>query len=254
MNPHSDGSDKEALRERIIGLGTHSHQKSYYPELKRRIADLERFKTLLNETEDAIFLISARTNTCIDVNFPATKLTGYPEEELLTTHIDLLLHPDYRDIFLNKREFLRDHAGNQALRSEIVILTAQGDTIPVEITIRSVILTDELYYVIVARDITERKKTEKELEQYRTHLEEMVAERNEELTVANQELITEVKQRIDAERYLEEERKRLDVTLRSIGDAVITVTLDGNITYLNDAAAKLLPVNSDCHDTIRISD
>ena len=42
--------------------------------------------------------------------------------------------------------------------------------------------------VHVARDITERKRTEKELEQYRVHLEDLVEERTTELTAANQEL------------------------------------------------------------------
>ncbi len=42
--------------------------------------------------------------------------------------------------------------------------------------------------VHVARDISERKGAEKELERYRMHLEDLVAERTTELTAANQEL------------------------------------------------------------------
>jgi PAS domain S-box-containing protein len=42
--------------------------------------------------------------------------------------------------------------------------------------------------VHVARDITARKRAEKELEQYRMHLEDLVEERTSELTAANQEL------------------------------------------------------------------
>ncbi len=42
--------------------------------------------------------------------------------------------------------------------------------------------------VHVARDITERKQSEKELERYRMHLEDLVAERTAKLTAANQDL------------------------------------------------------------------
>ncbi len=42
--------------------------------------------------------------------------------------------------------------------------------------------------VHVARNITERKRAEKELERYRVHLEDLVEERTTELTAANQEL------------------------------------------------------------------
>lgn len=254
MSQHSDNSDEQELRERIIGLGTHSHHKSYYPELKRRIADLERFKALLNETDDAIFLIAARTGTCIDLNRAATTLTGYSAEELLSTNIEHLLHPDFQGIFSGSKPVQSENFEVQTTRSEVVILTAHGQEVPVEVTIRSVTLTEELFYVVVARDITARKKTEAELGQYRAHLEEMVAERNEELTVANQELILEVKQRIEAEQHREEEKQRLEVTLQAIGDAVITTTLEGEITYLNKAAERLLHYSLSPGTFIRITE
>jgi PAS domain S-box-containing protein len=42
-----------------------------------------------------------------------------------------------------------------------------------------------------------------------------------------------------AERELRENRERLETTLRSIGDAVVTVGFDGRIVYLNAAAERL---------------
>jgi PAS domain S-box-containing protein len=240
MNPHSEKSDEEILRNRIIGLGTRSHHKSYFPELKRRIAELERFRTLLNETGDAIFLVNATTHLCIDTNRAAGLLTGYSPEELLSTRIDTLFHPDYQAILTNPHpadSFRTDE--HQTLQSEVEFVTASGIQIPVEVSIRRVVLAEESYYVLIARDITERKRVEAELFRYRSHLEEIVAERSEELTVANQELIQEVKSRIAAEEHLEEEKERLEITLRSIGDAVITTTIEGTITYLNKAAERM---------------
>ena len=46
----------DSIREKIIGLGEQSIRKSYYPELQERLSELERFRALLDETNDAIFL------------------------------------------------------------------------------------------------------------------------------------------------------------------------------------------------------
>jgi len=52
-------------------------------------------------------------------------------------------------------------------------------------------------------------------------------------------LAAEVIERKRAERKLEEEREQLMVTLRSIGDGVITTDVNGNITLMNKVAEKL---------------
>jgi len=49
--------DPDDLRKKIIGLGERSFRKSYYPELQQKLADLQRFKSLLDESNDAIFLL-----------------------------------------------------------------------------------------------------------------------------------------------------------------------------------------------------
>jgi PAS domain S-box-containing protein len=254
MNQHSDNQDDKNLRDGIIGLGSLSHQKSYYPELKQKIADLERFRTLLDETADAIFLVCVSSGICIDVNRAATTLTGYTTEVLLRKDIRYLLTSDSRDYFVEITHSNNKTGAPFAIRSEVSILTADNQEIPVEITVREVTLTDESYYVVVARDISDRKKTESELEQYRLHLEEMVAERNEELIVANQELLYEVRSRIKAEENLEEEKERLEITLKSIGDAVITTDILGTITYVNNAAEKMLGYRIFTGETKKLSE
>lgn len=45
--------------------------------------------------------------------------------------------------------------------------------------------------------------------------------------------------RLDAERAAHEERQRLDVTLRSIGDAVITVDTDNHVVFMNPIAERI---------------
>ena len=89
------------------------------------------------------------------------------------------------------------------------------------------------------KEIAERKKVEEELEKYRHRLEELVEERTTELKKANELLQKEIADRKLAEESLAAEKERLSVTLRSIGDAVITTDIDGTIILFNRAAEQL---------------
>ena len=72
----------DSLREKIIGLGERSLRKSYYPELQQRLADLERFRSLLDQSNDAIFLLQVPSGRFTDVNDFAARHLHYSAEEL----------------------------------------------------------------------------------------------------------------------------------------------------------------------------
>lgn len=64
------------LQRKIIGLGERSIRKSYYPELQKRLEELERFKTLLDHSQDAIFLVEVPSGRLVDCNESARRLLG----------------------------------------------------------------------------------------------------------------------------------------------------------------------------------
>ncbi|MBM4200958.1 MAG: diguanylate cyclase, partial [Gammaproteobacteria bacterium] len=70
-------------------------------------------------------------------------------------------------------------------------------------------------------------------------LERRVRERTEDLAQTVAELKAEVAKRERTQRALSVEKERIQVTLASIGDAVMTVDLTGLIQYLNPAAKQL---------------
>ena len=73
--PASPGSDPEDRRSRLLGFGEHSVSKSYFPELRRRLDELERFRSLLDQTGDAIFLVDGNTGRITDAAGAAGVMT-----------------------------------------------------------------------------------------------------------------------------------------------------------------------------------
>jgi len=161
--PSEAPEDRDALREKIIGLGETSLHKSYYPELQSRLAELERFRALLDQTYDAIFLLRAETGMLADVNASVSAYLGYSKKELLRKPFIDLISPQQKTRFA---EFIRESSdmASESRQTFIAPLVSRdGTEIPMEITVRSVTFGGERYIVAIARDITERIRTEREL-------------------------------------------------------------------------------------------
>jgi PAS domain S-box-containing protein len=83
------------------------------------------------------------------------------------------------------------------------------------------------------------KKLDTKLSRYQNNLEDMVKERTDELVLSKEQLEQEIAERKLAEADLASEKERLAVTLRSIGDGVITTDTKGNIVLINKIAEDL---------------
>ncbi|MFH0822421.1 MAG: PAS domain S-box protein [Pseudomonadota bacterium] len=182
--PSDDYSDRETLRAKIIGLGEHSIRKSYYPALQERLAELERFRALLDQTRDAIFLIEAPTGRLIDVNESACKRLGFRRSELLFAASERLWSPPVVDAI--GALCISSVSEDETLTIEAEMVTHTREHIPVETTLRRVHFHTSVYVVAVARDISERKQAEAALkeseEKYR-----LVVDRGSDLIVIAQE-------------------------------------------------------------------
>ncbi len=175
MNERSDTGDNwDRLREKIIGLGEHSVQKSYYPELQRRLAELERFRALLDQSNDAILTAQVPSGRLTDVNESACHQLGYSRRELLALSLPELVLPEVSEriaMFFVETEGQAQYEGRITTR----LCKRDGATLPVEMTMQRVTFHGASYVVAVARDITERVRLEEELRasenRYRTLFE-----------------------------------------------------------------------------------
>lgn len=115
-------------------------------------------------------------------------------------------------------------------------------TIYVEASMSMVSMSCGLSYIVIFHDITTRKDMEKELKSLYEGLEVKVKERTDELVKVNESLNQEVGLRKKAELQLQSEKEFFAVTLKSIGDAVLTTDKDGILVFINRVAEDVLGV------------
>ena len=94
-------------------------------------------------------------------------------------------------------------------------------------------------YQSVGQDVTDIQLAADELRQYQENLETLIDTRTQELVSSNAKLQQEVAERATAEDLLAEEKERLAVTLRSIGEGVITTDISGRVLLVNRVAEQL---------------
>ena len=167
--------DWESLRDKIIGLGESSIQKSYYPELQKRLGELERFHALLDQSNDPIFLLEISSGRFTDVTKSASEQLGYPHEKMLEMTLKDIVNNDEMmriQLILNEMVENKESTGKKTFSS--VFNTVDSQKIPVEISASVVNFSDVLYIVMVVRDITEREKAEKAFEESEQRLTDII--------------------------------------------------------------------------------
>ncbi len=84
MAKQSD-QNREELRNSILGFGQRSMKKSYFSQLQKTEEELERYRSLIEQSSEAVCVLSEKTLNFIDVNSGATNIFGLPKEELYKT-------------------------------------------------------------------------------------------------------------------------------------------------------------------------
>lgn len=155
---------EQRVTERTASLEQSNERLRIEMEERERVqADLRRFQMTLNETLDCVFMFDDQDLKFLYFNKGAVDQVGYSPEELFRmTPFDI--KPDFNEAkfrafispFLKRRETAR--------RFETVHQHKDGTLIPVEIFLQYITPDNEpARFVAIVRDITERKKIDKEL-------------------------------------------------------------------------------------------
>lgn len=174
------------------------------------VASQARYKALFDLVADSVFMVN-ESGTIVAVNKREEQALGYTEatvvgrslfEVVLSGHHDAL-RGWFADIITGQRK---------VATQEIMVRHADGLETPVEMDLIRVGADDQLLVMVQLRDITDRKKLERQLQTYREELEQKVRERTREI---------------------EETKQYLENLLENANDVIYTLDTEQRFTYVN---------------------
>ncbi|MDL0431274.1 ATP-binding protein [Marinobacter sp. TBZ242] len=205
MKKPSDSSDADYDIGDLLGLGSQSVRKNYYPALQERIDELEkernRYKWLFENALHGIFQANLRGGF-VAANPAMARICGYDDADDLIARVIRLRE----QLFCSSAEFdairqeLLDHGSLSARETRL----RRADNTPVHVAItllRRPDLGPEVVEAFVA-DITERHLAREKLRKLNADLERRVEERTDELQNANVGLRYQIEQREKVEQEL----------------------------------------------------
>ncbi|MGO2134395.1 MAG: NahK/ErcS family hybrid sensor histidine kinase/response regulator [Marinobacter sp.] len=189
----------------LLGFGSQSVRKNYYPALQDRIEELEqernRYKWLFENALHGVFQGNLRAGF-LACNPAMAKICGYDSPEELKHRVIRLRE----QLFCSSSEFddLRQELLDRGSLSARETRLRRADSAPVHVAItllRRPDLGPEVVEAFVA-DITERVQSREKLVQMNANLERRVDERTAALQQANSGLHYQIEEREKAERGL----------------------------------------------------
>ena len=124
----------------------------------------ERYRDLVENASDMVFKTDRRGYFTF-VNIATIRITGYEEEEIIGKHYLDLIHPDMREETV---EFFNHQLEKEIKNtySELIIVTKNGKELWLGQNTQSIFEDKKIVgFQAVSRDITERKRLEKELKE-----------------------------------------------------------------------------------------
>ncbi len=187
----------------------------------------ERYRQLIEISPEAI-AVQAEDKIVL-INPAGAKLFGANNpEDLISKSLQELGH------FNGQKPSFLTEKSQEVPFIEQKVFRPDGTILDLEVASLPFIYQRKPAMLMVARDVTERKRVEWELKKYRHHLEELVAERTAKLMAANEQLQQEICDRKFAEEALRHSEEQLRTLINATPD----------IVCFKDGAGKWLEANA----------
>ncbi|WP_024679507.1 putative bifunctional diguanylate cyclase/phosphodiesterase [Pseudomonas syringae] len=152
---------RNLLRLKAFGDYLKSHSMILEDQLQQRTIDLERFRTVMDASEDAIFLINRNTMSLIEFNRRACQLLGYTAEELAHKTPAELGETSMENLEVVYDQIIAGKGPSEPLETQI--RDKSGRDVEVEIHRQAYRTGEDWVIVGIVRDITLRKESDQRL-------------------------------------------------------------------------------------------
>jgi PAS domain S-box-containing protein len=149
-----------------------------------------RVRAVLNSAMSAVIVMDAK-GIIIDWNMRAEKIFGLTRYEVLGKELaEVIIPPEYRERHRQGlQRFLATGEGPLIDQlTEISAIRKDGSEFPAELSVSVLKTGNTISFCGFITDITERRQAEEEIQSFNQSLEQKVADRTEELQIANKEL------------------------------------------------------------------
>ena len=180
------------------------------------------FKSLVNVIADPVAIVDHKGNF-LEINDRIAEATGFSREELLGKNFMKTDIVTKKSKAILAKNLAKRMVGIKIKPYEIEAQTKSGDVINLEVNAKRIEYEGKTAEVVVFRDITERKKMEKQLEKHAEQLEEKVKERT---------------------KTLRENEEKLRSIFNSSPDAIAVSDLEGRVIECNNAILEFLKLST----------
>ncbi|HSW88387.1 MAG TPA: PAS domain S-box protein [Candidatus Saccharimonadales bacterium] len=193
-----------------------------------------RYRRLFETAQDGILILDADSGKIADANPFLKEILGYSHGELLGKALWEI--GVFKDIKESKEAFIELQNKGYIRYKDLPLQTKDGQSIDVEFVSNAYMVGSERVIQCNIRDITERRKADEAIECRTKALEELSKSQEE----TKQAMFNVMEDLEDAKTRIQIEKVKDEAMFASIGEGLIAIDNNRNITIVNKAAEDML--------------
>jgi PAS domain S-box-containing protein len=225
--------------EKKISLLEEQIEKCRYDE-KTLIANEERFRLAFENANIGMCMVDT-DGRLVYVNKKFNEILGYEKSDIIGRSVNDVTHPE--DLKISPT-VIRDAVSGKITHAEFEKRYIHKDGHILWGVVTASLVRDDkdapMYFISQLKDITEQKKSEHELLQYRNELEHIISERTFELVEVNKQLKQEIEEHKMAREAVRKSEERYAFAVAGSTDGLWDWEILSDSVYYSDRFKELL--------------